>query len=228
MDDAVTQRLAALAAQMASGKIKAGVLDRSKARLRDLIGKQRVDRIGQMLVRLLGKDVTAGAFNDFLLTNQGDPDSYYAQVLTVCQRLADTHDGARRMALDPHLGRIAAALTGAEGVRYLPRPGADQAAVRQPDGLAPGQHDLVLPQPPVADASGWPWTTRRSPTAASGTCRARTRPRRCRNVNVAAAHGDLLRLYPRWREIAPAPAVLRAGSAVLHSRPRRRTARART
>lgn len=51
------------------------------------------------------------------LTNQGDPDSYYAQVFTQCLKLADTHAGMRKLMLDPRLGETAATLAGVDGIR---------------------------------------------------------------------------------------------------------------
>lgn len=47
------------------------------------------------------------------LTNQGDTDSYYAQVFTQCIKLADTHEGIRELMFDARLGEVAGTLAGA-------------------------------------------------------------------------------------------------------------------
>src|SRR5579872_7453345 len=51
------------------------------------------------------------------LHNQGNPDDYYAQVFKQCLRLADTHEGMRRLMFDPALGKVAASLAGVDGIR---------------------------------------------------------------------------------------------------------------
>ncbi len=72
------------------------------------------------------------------LTNQADPDRYYSQVFIQCVRLADTHEGMARLMLDERLGEAAGDAGGRGRHPHLARSGFDQAAVRQPDGLAPG------------------------------------------------------------------------------------------
>ncbi len=40
------------------------------------------------------------------LTNQGDPNEFYAQVFTQCLRLAGTHAGMKELMLDSRLGEV--------------------------------------------------------------------------------------------------------------------------
>src|SRR5689334_195208 len=49
-------------------------------------------------------------------TNQGDPDSFYAQVFLQCLKLADTHPGMHDLMYDERLGRIAGTLAGVDGI----------------------------------------------------------------------------------------------------------------
>src|SRR5215212_7947865 len=44
------------------------------------------------------------------LSNQKDADAYYAQVFTQCLRLADVHEGMRRLILSREVGKMAATL----------------------------------------------------------------------------------------------------------------------
>src|SRR5579872_296494 len=64
------------------------------------------------------------------LHNQADPEDYYAQVFTQCLRLLETHDGMRKLMLDPRLGKVAADLAGLEGIRIWH----DQALIKPPYG----------------------------------------------------------------------------------------------
>ena len=52
-----------------------------------------------------------------VMTNQMQPDDFYARVFTQCLRLADTHPGMRDLIHNPRLGRMGAALAGVEGIR---------------------------------------------------------------------------------------------------------------
>ena len=60
--------------------------------------------------------------------NQRDPDAYYSRVFVQCVNLWKTHDAVRELALDANLGRMAAELAGAAGVRLYH----DHALVKAP------------------------------------------------------------------------------------------------
>src|SRR5262245_14784999 len=51
------------------------------------------------------------------LTNQSNPEDYYAKVFVQCVRLADTHEGMAKLIMDPELGRVAGTLAGGDGIR---------------------------------------------------------------------------------------------------------------
>ena len=53
------------------------------------------------------------------LSNQDNPDAYYAQVFTQCLKLAETHPGMHELMYDPRLGKMAATLAGVDGIPYL-------------------------------------------------------------------------------------------------------------
>jgi ectoine hydroxylase-related dioxygenase (phytanoyl-CoA dioxygenase family) len=215
-DDAVRRRLASLAQRLANGSLKVRPLDRYKAALRNTVGKQRIDRIRTRLVKTFGRDVASFAFNDFLLTNQTDPESYYAQVFIQCQRLADTHPEVRQMVLDRRLGKLAARLAGVDGVRFW--------------------HDQALFKPPFGNPTAWHldnpswsfhasealtlWVALDDMTLDNG-CMfylpGSHRRATLRNVNVADPFSALFKLYPEWREITPIACPCPAGSVVFHT-----------
>ncbi|HEY3282173.1 MAG TPA: phytanoyl-CoA dioxygenase family protein, partial [Armatimonadota bacterium] len=150
------------------------------------------------------------------LHNQQDPDSFYSQVFLQCLRLADTHEGMRRLMLDPRLGRMAAELAGVSGIRIW--------------------HDQALFKPPFGNPTAWhldnPYWSFSSPDALSiwvalddatlqngclyylpGT----HKQARFENVGIGQNLGDLFRVYPDWRELDPVPCPCPAGSAVWHN-----------
>jgi phytanoyl-CoA hydroxylase len=150
------------------------------------------------------------------LTNQGDPDSYYARVFTQCIKLADTHDGMRQLMLDPKLGELAARLAGVSGIRIW--------------------HDQALFKPPFGNPTAWhldnPYWSFTSRDALSiwvalddvtlgngcmwylpGTNKIAT----WENAGIGQNMDDLFRLYPEWRKITPVACPCPAGSAVFHN-----------
>lgn len=151
------------------------------------------------------------------LTNQnGDEDNYYARVFTQCIKLADTHEGMRRLMFDPRLGEVAATLAGVDGIRIW--------------------HDQALIKPPFGNPTAWhldnPYWSFFSPQALSlwvalddatlsngcmwyvpGT----HKTARYENVDIGQNLGDLFRKYPEWKAIDPVACPCPAGSAVFHS-----------
>lgn len=150
------------------------------------------------------------------LTNQGDPDNYYARVFTQCIKLADTHAGMREIMFDSRLGEMAGRLSGADGVRIW--------------------HDQALIKPPFGNPTGWhldnPYWSFNSPQSISiwvalddatlsngclyylpGT----QKEERYENVGIGQNISDLFKFYPDWMSIDPVAAPCRAGAAVFHS-----------
>ena len=111
---------------------------------------------------------------DFL-TNQMNPEAFYAQVFTQCLRLADTHEGMRKLIHDPRIGRMGARWQASKvsesgttkhssNPRLATRP---RGTLMFPTGLS----TLAMPSP-----YGWHLTTRRLPTAVCGIFPVATKP----------------------------------------------------
>ena len=67
------------------------------------------------------RDVTEEAVQQRLASGDGlhnrDADDFYKNVFTQCLRLVDSHAGMKKLLTDPRLGRLAATLSGVDGVR---------------------------------------------------------------------------------------------------------------
>jgi ectoine hydroxylase-related dioxygenase (phytanoyl-CoA dioxygenase family) len=150
------------------------------------------------------------------LTNQDNPDTYYAQVFTQCVRLADTHAGMAELMLDERLGALAGALAGVSGIRIW--------------------HDQALFKPPYGNPTAWhldnPYWSFYSPNAISiwvalddatlangclwyipGT----HKTARYDNSGIGENLRDLFKVYPEWATLEAVAAPARAGSAVFHN-----------
>lgn len=150
------------------------------------------------------------------LTNQNDPESYYARVFTQCLKLADTHPEMRDIMLDPRLGEMAGTLAGVDGIRIW--------------------HDQALFKPPFGNPTAWHldnpywsffhkgalslWVALDDATLGNGclwyvpgTHKLAT----SENVGIGQNLSDLFKHYPEWREIAPVACPCPAGSAVFHN-----------
>ncbi len=150
------------------------------------------------------------------LNNQGDPDSYYAQVFTQCLQLANLHAGMRELMHDARLGRIAGELAGVDGIRIWH----DQALVKPPFGNATAWH---------LDNPYWSFSSRDSlsiwvalddATLANG-CMwylpGTHKTARYDNAGIGHNQADLFKIYPEWRDIEPVACPCPAGSAVFHN-----------
>ena len=150
------------------------------------------------------------------LTNQSNPDAYYAQVFTQCVRLADTHAGMAELMMDERLGEIAGRLAGVSGIRIW--------------------HDQALIKPPYGNPTAWHldnpywsfysrdaisiWVALDDATLANGCLwylPGTHKTARYDNVGIGHNQRDLFRVYPEWLEIEAVPAPARAGSAVFHN-----------
>ncbi|MCW5943709.1 MAG: phytanoyl-CoA dioxygenase family protein [Fimbriimonadaceae bacterium] len=150
------------------------------------------------------------------LTNQGDPDSFYAQVFTQCLKLLETHEGMRELMLDPRLGETAARLAGVSGIRIW--------------------HDQALYKPPFGNPTGWHldnpywsfssrdalslWVALDDATLGNGCLwylPGTHRTARYENAGIGPNQADLFKVYPEWRAIEPVACPCSAGSAVFHN-----------
>lgn len=150
------------------------------------------------------------------LTNQNDPNTYYAQVFTQCVRLADTHAGMTELMLDARLGEMAGTLAGVNGIRIWH----DQALIKPPYGNPTAWH---LDNPYWSfysrDAISL-WMALDDATLANG-CMwyipGTHKLARYDNVGIGHNIRDLFRVYPEWMQMEAVAAPARAGSAVFHN-----------
>ena len=70
------------------------------------------------------------------LSNQSNPDEYYAQVFTQCLRLADSNPAMRQLIYDRRIAQMAGELAGVSGLRIWH----DQALIKPPYGNPTSWH----------------------------------------------------------------------------------------
>lgn len=149
-------------------------------------------------------------------SNQRDPDAFYAQVFTQCQRLAYSHDGMKALIFDERLGQVAAGLAGVDGIRIWH----DQALIKPPYGNPTGFHLddpfwsfysedaisiwIALDDATVENGCLWylPGTHRRA---------------RFELTPIDENLGGIFKAYPEWRQVEAIPAACSAGSVVFHN-----------
>jgi phytanoyl-CoA hydroxylase len=151
-----------------------------------------------------------------LLHNQTNPDDYYAQVFTQAIKLADVHEGMRRIMHDPKLGKMAADLAGVDGIRIWH----DQALIKPPFGNATAWH---LDNPFWSFSSHDSisiWVALDDATLSNG-CMwylpGTHKQARFEVTDIGSNQRDLFKGYPEWQEIEPVACPCPAGSAVFHN-----------
>ena len=150
------------------------------------------------------------------LSNQDNPDDFYAQVFTQCVRLADTHAGMHDLIHDERLGQVAGTLAGVDGIRIWH----DQALIKPPYGNATAWH---------LDNPYWSFSSRDSlsiwvalddATLHNG-CMwylpGTHKTARYDNVGIGTNMRDLFKVYPEWQKLEAVPCPAPAGSAVFHN-----------
>ena len=148
--------------------------------------------------------------------NQGDPDSFYAQVFLQCLRLADTHAGMHEIMFDPRLGELAGRLSGADGIRIWH----DQALIKPPFGNPTAWH---LDNPYWSFSSPQSlsiWVALDDATLGNGALwyiPGSQKTARFETVGIGERQSDLFRVYPEWRDVGTVACPCPAGSAVFHS-----------
>ena len=151
------------------------------------------------------------------LNNQGNPDDYYAQVFTQCLKLADSHAGMRRPDARPPPGARRRHAGGRGRHPHLARPGPLQAALRQPDRLAPG----TTPTGRFSSRNSLSiWVALDDATRDNGCLYylpGTQKTATWQNAGIGRNQADLLKVYPQWREITTVGCPCPAGSAVFHN-----------
>ena len=150
------------------------------------------------------------------LTNQANPQDFYARVFTQCLRLADTNDALRELVYDPRLGKLTNDLVGTEGIRVWH----DQALIKPPHGNPTAWHlDVPYWSFDSHDAISF-WLALDDATLENG-CMwylpGSHKMARFDNVGIGHNVGELFNVYPEWIDIDPVPVVCPAGSIVWHN-----------
>src|SRR5687767_12741660 len=150
------------------------------------------------------------------LTNQTDPDAYYAQVFVQCVRLADTHEGMEELMFDARLGEVAGTLAGVDGIRIWH----DQALIKPPYGNATAWH-LDNPYWSFSSKNSISiWVALDDATRENGCMYylpGTHKTARYENVGIGQNQRDLFKVYPEWASIQSVCGACPAGSAVFHN-----------
>jgi phytanoyl-CoA hydroxylase len=151
-----------------------------------------------------------------VLSNQGDPESFYSQVFTQCILIAQVHPPMAELIYDERIGRLAGELAGVDGIRVWH----DQALVKGPYANHTAFHfdnpfwsffhkEAISIWVALDDATlenGCLWYL-------PGTHKEATFDYAAIGANL----GDLFKHYPQWQQIAAVPAPCPAGGAVFHN-----------
>ena len=144
------------------------------------------------------------------ITNQSDPDSYYAQVFTQCLKLSETHDAMRDIMHDSRLGEMAGRLAGVDGIRIWH----DQALIKPPFGNPTAWHlDNPYWSFSSRDALSL-WVALDDATLGNGALwyiPGSHRSARFETVGIGEQLAGLFKAYPQWREVAPVACPCPAG-----------------
>jgi ectoine hydroxylase-related dioxygenase (phytanoyl-CoA dioxygenase family) len=150
------------------------------------------------------------------LTNQTDPNAFYARVFTQCLRLADTHEGMRRLIFDRRIARMGARLAGIDGIRVWH----DQALIKLPHANHTSWH---------LDDPYWSFDSRQAismwialddATLENGCLwylPGTHKTARYDNIGIGENLAGLFTIYPEWRNVEPVPGPCPAGSVVWHN-----------
>ena len=150
------------------------------------------------------------------LTNQRDPNHYFARVFIQCLNLFKTHEGMRSLVLDKKIGEMASMLSGSDGMRLWH----DQVLIKPPAGN---------PTPWHFDASYWSfdasealscWIALDDATFSNGCMAYLPGTHKTadidKNVRGVMNVGELFNHYPDWADINPRIVQCRAGTLIWH------------
>lgn len=150
------------------------------------------------------------------LHNQGSPDDFYAQVFLQALKLAEVHEGMRKIMHDPRLGKLAGTLAGVDGIRIWH----DQALIKPPFGNATGWHlDNPFWSFSSRDAISL-WVALDDATLGNGCLWYLPGTQKLGGfeaTDIGVNQRDLFKIYPEWLDIESVATPCKAGSAVLHN-----------
>ena len=150
------------------------------------------------------------------LSNQADPESYYAQIFTQCLKLADTNADVHDFIYDPRLGKVIASLAGVDGIRLWH----DQALFKPPHGNPTGWH-LDNPRWSFYSRDSLSiWVALDDATYQNGCMYyvpGTHKTARYEDAALGKNLSDLFKSYPEWRAIDPVACPAKAGTAIFHN-----------
>ncbi len=150
--------------------------------------------------------------------NQRGEDNYYKRVFIQCVNLWKTHDGIRELVLDSRLGRMAAQVSGAAGVRLYH----DHAMIKLPWANPTNFHVDNPMDPFYSPQATMLWIALDDATLQNGCLYFLPGSHLTARNDVSgtlgkAGIGDLIDEYPEWSAIEPRPVETNAGAGIFIS-----------
>lgn len=141
---------------------------------------------------------------------------YYGNVFTQQVNLWQTDEDMRALMFDARLGKLMADLAGVEGIRIWH----DQALIKQPYGNPTAFH-LDVPYWSFSSADALSvWVALDDATIENGCLHyvpGSHQAQKFDNVAIGREIGALFDVYPEWKDVAPVPCPVPAGSACVHN-----------
>jgi ectoine hydroxylase-related dioxygenase (phytanoyl-CoA dioxygenase family) len=189
--------------------------------LRDVLGADEVARWRDTLAAAVAGRQSrlpqdAASYAGFFHAEHGPEHEYYDKVFTQKINLRSSDPAVAPLVLSPDLGRIAAQLSGAEGVRvYL-----DQALVKEPYANPTAFHIDVPFWAFTSPDALTIWIALDDATIENGCLcyiPGSHLEQRFENADIGPELGALFDVYPQWKDVEPVFCPLPAGSAVVHN-----------
>lgn len=216
-DAAVERRLTALRQGAESGELKTPFTARLRSSVGAVFGVRKTDVLRQAMRKVLGPKLMPVGFSGVLDTNQGDQESFYANVYTQVIGSSRENEELRNCVRDPRLGSFAARLSGMKDVRIYH----DQALFKMPQSNFTSWH---------LDTPFWSfhstqaltmWLALDDTTPENGCMKylpgSHHTARMDKNLSIGPDFDGLFKHYPEWRKIEPKVCACRAGTAVFHN-----------
>lgn len=214
---AVEKRLAAVRQGTASGELAPPLTARLRSALEAMIGRKRTEILRQLARKTLGPKLMPVGFSGVLNTNQGDQNSFYANVYTQVIGSSAENEELARFVRAPRLGEVVAQLSGMTSVRVYH----DQSLFKMPQSNFTSWH-LDTPfwsfHSPQAVTM---WLALDDATPDNGCMQylpgSHLTARMDKNLSIGADFEGLFKIYPEWRKIKPVNVPCRAGTVVFHN-----------
>lgn len=183
-----------------------------------LLDSTEVSTWRQTIDQAVEQTVSRQAANRDLRHNQNGEDNYYKRVFIQCVNLWKSHDSVKALVLDSRLGRMAAEISGATGVRLYH----DHALIKAPWANPTNFHVDNPMDPFYSHQATMLWIALDDATRQNGCLYFLPGSHKTSRFDKAGALGragigDLIQDYPEWAGIEPQPIELKAGGALFIS-----------